>query len=117
MHKYLIKKIQKWIYTGYFILDGKTADLWIKAIENHGQLYPECSGKLMWDESSELQRGLAWHEQSKCNTCSFVSKLYNLYTEVISNKRGPNTAAINLRSQVGMKHMGLRKTHMAIFIL
>ena len=61
---------------------GKTADLWNKAIKNHVKLYPECSGKLMWDESGEIQRGLAWHEQSKCDKCSFVSKRHNLYTEV-----------------------------------
>ena len=49
-------------------------------------------------------------------------KFYNLYTAVISNKRGQKTAVINLRYQVGMKHnsmsnMGLHKTHMPIFTI
>ena len=61
---------------------GKTADLWNEGIKNHVKLYPECSGKLMWDESGEIQRGLAWREQLKCDKCSFVSKRHNLYTEV-----------------------------------
>ena len=97
---------------------GKTADLWNEAIKNHVKLYPECSGKLMWDESGDIQRGLAWRELLKCDKCSFVSKRHNLYTEVKSNKRGSKTAAINIGSQVGMKHTsmsntGLRKTLLA----
>ena len=50
----------------------------IKAIENHVQLYPQYSDQLMWDESGKIQRGSSWREQLKCDTCSFVSKRYNL---------------------------------------
>ena len=59
---------------------GKYTDV-IKAIENHVQLYPQCSDQLMWDESGKIQRGSSWREQLKCDTCSFVSKSHNLYTE------------------------------------
>ena len=52
---------------------GKYTDI-IKAIENHVQLYPQCSDQLMWDESGKIQRGSSWREQLKCDTCSFVSK-------------------------------------------
>ena len=48
----------------------------------------------MRNESCEIQRGLTWRKQLKCDTCSFVSKHYNLYNEVKSNKRGPKTAAM-----------------------
>ena len=79
----------------------------IKAIENHVQLYPQCSDQLMWDESGKIQRGSSWREQLKCNTCSFVSKSHNLYTELKSNKTGSNTAAINLGSQEDMKYTSM----------
>ena len=79
----------------------------IKAIENHVQLYPQCSDQLMWDESGKIQRGSSWREQLKCDTCSFVSKSHNLYTELKSNKTGSNTAAINLGSQVDMKYTSM----------
>ena len=72
---------------------GKSSYL-IKTIENHVQLYTECTGMMMWDESGEIQRGLTWRKQLKCDTCLFVSWLHNLYTEVKSNKRGPKTAAM-----------------------
>ena len=79
-------------------------------------------GKLKSDESSEIKRGLSWREQLKWDTCSFVSKHQNWYTEVKSIKRGPKTAVINLGSQVGMKYtsisnMGLHKTHKDFFTL
>ena len=92
----------------------KTADLWNEAIKDHAKLHPECSGNLMWDESGEIQRGVAWREQLKCEVCSFVSKRHNLYAEVETNKRGPKPAAINYGIQVGLAHTsssgtGLRK--------
>ena len=49
---------------------------------------------MMRNESGEIQRGLIWRKQSKWDTCSFVSKHHNLYTEVKSNKKGPKTAAM-----------------------
>ena len=109
------KKIHIWLYTGFFILENLLIYS-TKALENNVQLYPKCLVKLKCDESSEIQRGLSWREQLKWDTCSFVSKHDNLYTEVKSNKRGPKTAAINLGSQVDTKYtliskMGLHKTH------
>ena len=92
----------------------------IKEIENHVQLYPGSLGTLKCDESNEIQMCLSWREQLKWHwdTCSFVSKRHNLYTEVKSIKRGPTTAVINLGSQVDMKYtsiskMGMHKTHKA----
>ena len=67
----------------------------IKATENHVQSYPQCSGKQMWVESGEIQRGSSWREQLKCDTISFMSKYHNLCAEVKSNKRGPKTAVVN----------------------
>ena len=76
----------------------------------------------MWDETGEIQRGSNWREQLNCDTCSFISKRHNLYTEVKSKKRGPKTAAINLGSQVDMKctsmsNTGLHKTYKAFYTL
>ena len=98
----------------------KSTDLFDKEIENCVQLQPESLGILKCDKSSKIQRGLSWREQLKWDTCLFVSKRHNLYTEVKSIKRGPKTAVIHLGSQVGMKYtsiltMGLHKTHKDFF--
>ena len=112
--------MQKWIYTGFSILENLQIYL-IKATENHVQSYPQCSGKQMWVESGEIQRGSSWREQLKCDTFSFMSNHHNLCAKVKSNKEGQRLLSliiIIIGSQVDMKYtsmsnMGLHKTYKA----
>ena len=60
----------------------------------------------MRNESCEIQRGLTWCKLSKYNTCSFVSKRHNLYTEVKSNKRGPEIYIYSLFHQFTVSQKG-----------
>ena len=97
------------IYTDISILENLQIYL-IKATENHVQSYPQCSGKQMWVESGEIQRGSSWREQLKCDTFSFISKRNNLYTEAKSYKRWTKNAAVNIGSQVDMKYTSMSNT-------
>ena len=46
----------------------KTSNLWNEAIREHRTYHPQCTGSLIFDESAEVKRGLAWKERLKCES-------------------------------------------------
>ena len=69
--------------------------MWNEVFKQHSEDHPGCEGFLSWDSTGEEQRGLVWRERAKCSRCSYVSKRYELYTEIGSDKRGRRKASIN----------------------
>ncbi|VDI03769.1 Hypothetical predicted protein [Mytilus galloprovincialis] len=84
--------------------------MWNEVFIEHRQISPMCTGFISWDLSAEQQRGAAWREKASCNECSYHSKMFNLYNEVIAKKRGRRTAAINLSIQVALNHIAISTT-------
>ena len=70
----------------------------------HTEQRPNCRGVLSWDPESEEQRGYAWRERVICNSCTYQSRMYSLYTEAESmhGRRGRRQANINTAIQVGL---------------
>ncbi|CAC5417881.1 unnamed protein product [Mytilus coruscus] len=84
--------------------------MWNEVFIEHRQISPMCTGFISWDLSAEQQRGAAWRERTSCNECSYHSKMFNLYNEVVAKKRGRRTAAINLSIQVALNHIAISTT-------
>lgn len=78
--------------------------MWNEVFREHQNLSPHCKGNLEWDLSKEKKWGSAWRECAKCTQCAYKSKMFNLYEEVASVKRGRRAAKINLGLQVGLHH-------------
>ena len=90
----------------------KTQDMWNTCARHHRRESPDCLGDLVFDLSSEIQRGLAWQERLKCTRCVYVSPMHKLYEEVKSTKRGRKAATINYGLQVGLSHTAISNTSM-----
>ena len=60
----------------------KIEDLFNTAIRKYSD--KKCKGKLVFDESQEVQWGAVWVESLKCDTCNFKSESCKLYEEVES---------------------------------
>ena len=89
-----------------------------EAFQQHGQETSECDGKLTWDMDTEERRGLATRIRLKCEKCSYLSNMYNLYMELPSKTRGRRPAAVNYGLQIGLSqtsigNSSLRKILMA----
>ncbi|CAC5419130.1 unnamed protein product [Mytilus coruscus] len=78
--------------------------MWNEVFREHQNVSPHCNGILEWDLSMEEKWGSAWRECAKCTKCTYRSKMFNLYEEVASIKRGRRAAKINLGLQVGLHH-------------
>ena len=86
--------------------------MWNTCTRQHSRVTPDCPGDLIFDISSELQRGLAWQERLKCTRCVYVSHMHKLYEEVKSIKRGGKAATINYGLHVGLSHTAISNTSM-----
>ena len=95
----------------------KTAQMFNEAHREHMLTYKDCAGSLDWDSESEIQRGLAWRVQVKCNTCKYISQRYNLYNEVPLTRRGPKVASCNYGVQVGLAHTSVSNTGLSKILL
>ncbi|CAC5372488.1 unnamed protein product [Mytilus coruscus] len=78
--------------------------MWNEVFREHQNVSPHCNGIIEWDLSMEEKWGSAWRECAKCTKCTYRSKMFNLYEEVASIKRGRRAAKINLGLQVGLHH-------------
>lgn len=92
----------------------KTAEMFNFIIKEHLSLHPKCHGLVEWDMTAEEKRGLGWRERGICHNCDYKSKMFNLYNEVDTGKRGRKAADINQGLSVGMTQTpigaaGLRK--------
>lgn len=96
---------------------GKTASLWNEAFHQHSQENPRCGANLTWDTSHERRRGLASAFRLKCSQCKYTSVTHKLYTEVKTNRPGPNPAAVNLGLQAGLAHTSLSATGIVKLLL
>ena len=84
--------------------------MWNEVFNEHRKRSPHCEGYITWDLSAEQKWGAAWREKATCTECGYNSKMFNLYNEVVSNKRGRRTAAINLAIQVALSHIAISTT-------
>ena len=92
---------------------SKTFDLFDEANKEHQATFPGCTGKLRFHLPGEIQRGLCWREQHKCDTCTYLSPRRKLYNDVKSTARGPKAASANVGSQFSMMHTGISNTGFA----
>ena len=81
----------------------KIEDLFNTAIRKHSD--KKCKGKLVFDESREIQWGAVWVESLKCDTCNFKSESCKLYEEEDSKyiKRGRKAAKPNIGLILGLQ--------------
>ncbi|CAC5424017.1 unnamed protein product [Mytilus coruscus] len=91
-------------YTNRTVTISKNTEMWNEVFREHQNVSPHCNGILEWDLSMEEKWGSAWRECAKCTKCTYRSKMFNLYEEVASIKRGRRAAKINLGLQVGLHH-------------
>jgi hypothetical protein len=61
-----------------------------------------CPGALQFDTSEEIKWGFAWFEKAKCEKCHYSSKVYKLFEEVKTGKRGRRAATINVGISIAM---------------
>ena len=61
-----------------------------------------CEGDLKWHLPSEKRWGMSCREVMVCSSCSYKSKMYNMYQEVSSSRKGRKCADINMGVQVGL---------------
>ncbi|CAC5419325.1 unnamed protein product [Mytilus coruscus] len=78
--------------------------MWNEVFRELQNVSQHCNGLFEWDLSMEEKWGSAWRECAKCNQSIYRSKMFNLYEEVASIKRGRRAAKINLGLQVGLQH-------------
>ena len=84
-------------YTNRIVCVQKNTEMWNEVFREHTEQRPNCRGSLSWDPDSEEQRGYAWRERVICNSCTYQSRMYSLYTEAdsIQGQRGRRQANIN----------------------
>ena len=89
---------------------SKVEELWQTGIAEHSEQHPTCNGKLMLDDSDDVQVGLCWQQRLRCTECDYTSARHKLYDEVERGRRGRKAAAPNLAVQVGLTHTPMSNT-------
>ena len=78
------------------------AKMWNTAFQEHRQVSPICSGFLHWDMQREQIRGLGCREQMICTHCNYRSKLFTLYEEIVTARKGRKPAKVNVGLAIGL---------------
>lgn len=84
--------------------------MWNEVFAEHKMKFPLCDGKLDWNLKSEKKWGLSCREQAICTKCTYKSKMYNMYDEIVTNKKGRKAATINQGLQVALHHTPISTT-------
>lgn len=87
----------------------KISNMWNETGREHAEYEYKCSNP-QFDIKKEVKKGLCWKQQLKCNNCSFVGKMHNLYEEVPSSHTGAKAAAPNVGWQVGLQETPMGNT-------
>lgn len=85
-------------------------DMFNSEIKSHNDSNKSCTGKLEFDGAGSRQRTLAFAERLKCTKCTYVSKYYKLYEEIVTGKRGRRAAKINVGLQLGLMSTPISNT-------
>ncbi len=76
--------------------------MWNATFKEHARVTPGCVGFLYWDMNKEEIRGLGCREQMICTNCSYRSKYFTLYEEIVTKARGRKAAKVNVGLAVGL---------------
>ena len=102
--QYLQEKNKKASDDEMRLLHGQlTMDMYNTVIKEHAQESPPSCSNLQIEQGDERQKGLCWGQQLSCRNCKYVSKMFKLYKETKTGKRGPNYASPNLGLQVALQ--------------
>lgn len=84
--------------------------MWNTCIRQHASDMNDRCTIPTFDLLKEMKKGNCWKLSTKCTSCKWESQIFKLYEEVMSNSRGPKTAAPNLAQQVGLQDSPIGNT-------
>ena len=85
----------------------RNAEVFNEVLQLHKPETPDCAGLFVWYVATEERCGLGTRLGMRCKICRYVSKRYNLYSEVSTQSPSRKAATVNYGIQMGFSQTSL----------